>query len=155
MEIIWRVVIVFILMANTCSSASMATQRSDIVSLAFCDSSLSPEDKMSKGSVEKVHTYAELKHDPSGSLPEAFTICSAFLVPRCSSYSQPSLFALLDNNRNQLFAPIDEPRSIKSVLMIWYFQGSSDIAEGKIPPIFPNQWTKSCLSLNTTSGLFQ
>ena len=36
----------------------------DVVSHAFCDSSLQAEEKIAKKSLDEVHTFAELKHDP-------------------------------------------------------------------------------------------
>ena len=35
-----------------------------VISHAFCDSSLSAEDKIAKKTLDDVHTYAKLKHDP-------------------------------------------------------------------------------------------
>ena len=36
----------------------------NVVNHAFCESSLSAEDKKEKKILEEVHTFAELKHDP-------------------------------------------------------------------------------------------
>ena len=47
--------------------------KTNVVSLAFCESSLPPEDKASKKTLEEVHTYAELEDDPRASLPDSFT----------------------------------------------------------------------------------
>ena len=42
-----------------------------VASLEFCESSLPAEDKKGKKTLEEVHTYAELKHDPHH--PDLFT----------------------------------------------------------------------------------
>ena len=57
-----------------------AVPKTIVVSLAFCESNLPAEDKMGKKTLEEVHTYAELKNDPRGSLPDAFTICSMIMM---------------------------------------------------------------------------
>ena len=38
-----------------------AAKTNEVVSLTFCESSLSAEDKMGKETLEKVHTYAQLR----------------------------------------------------------------------------------------------
>ena len=53
---------------------SWKTIRTNVVNHAYCEASLSAEDKMNKKTLEEVHTYAELKHDPRASLPDSFTI---------------------------------------------------------------------------------
>ena len=42
---------------------------------------------------------------------------------------------------------------IESLLKVYYRQGSSEMVRGKIPPVFPNEWIRSCLSVDTNSGL--
>ena len=122
-----------------------------IVNHAYCDSSLSDEDKVTKKSLKEIHTYAELKFDPRGNLPDSFTICSSLMTPSCPSYFWPSFFTILDNDKAQFFAPVKGHKEMTSFLRI-YFQATSKSVVGKIPPIFPNQWIKDCLSINTTSG---
>ena len=108
---------------------------------------------MAKNSLKEVHTYAELKHDPRASLPDRFTICSTIMIPNCLSRAWPTFFAVLSNNRTQILSPIGSPASIVTHLKILYLQGASEQANGKIPPIFPNKWTRSCMAINTKSGL--
>ena len=50
-------------------------------------------------------------------------------------------------------APISNHGSLESLLVIIFSEGASELANGKIPPLFPNQWTRSCMAINTTSGL--
>ena len=130
------------------------TQRelTTVVNHAFCDSNDSDENKMAKKTLKEIHTYAELKFDPQGNLPDSFTICSSLMTPSCPSYFWPSFFTILDNDKAQFIAPTIRHKDITSLLMIFYLQEESKNMFGKIPPFFPNQWIKSCLSFNTTSG---
>ena len=130
-----------------------ANSFTDVVNHAYCDSSLAETDKFSKKTLEEVHTYAELKYDPRSSLPDSFTICSTIMTTSCQGASSFTFFNILDNDRTQFLAPICNPGTIVSFLKIFLLQRSSKVAIGKIPPMFPNQWTKSCLAVNTTSGL--
>ena len=124
-----------------------------IVNHAYCDSSLSDEDKMTKKTLKEIHTYAELKSDPQRNLPDSFTICSSMMTPSCPSYFWPSFFTILNDDKAPFIAPTIRHKEITSLLMIFYLQEESKSVVGKIPPLFPNQWIKSCLAINTTSGL--
>ena len=131
-----------------------ATTQTYVVSHVFCESNLPAEDKMGKNTLEEIHTYAELKHDPRASLPDSFTICSTIMTANCQNHEWPIFFNILDNNRTQLMSPTRSYGTMESLCMILYSQGSSEMVESKIPPLFPNQWTRSCMAINTTSGLF-
>ena len=124
-----------------------------VVNHAFCDSSLSDEDKMTQKTLKEIHTYAELKFDPHKTLPESFTICSSMMIPSCPTQFWPSFFSILDKDRAQFFSPTARHRSMTSLLKFYYLQASSKHVFDKIPPIFPNQWTRSCLAINLSSGL--
>ena len=126
-----------------------------MVSLTFCESSLPAEDTMPKKTLEEIHTYAELKHDPRASLPDSFTVCSTVMITGCQSNMWPTFFNILDDNRNHFLAPVLRVGEIKSGLRIGFRQHNTEAQTGKVPPMFPNQWTKSCLAVNTTSGLIQ
>ena len=125
----------------------------NVVSLAFCESNMPAEDNMSKKTMEEVHTYAELKHDPRASFPDSFTVCSTIMITGCQSQNWPTFFNILDNNKDQLLASILSHGVIKSRLTIGFRQYNTRVLQGKVPPLFPNQWTKSCMAVNTTSGL--
>ena len=127
----------------------------NVVSHAFCDSSLYAEDKMAKQTLEEVHTYAELKRDPRASLPDSFTVCSTIMTTNCRSNIWPTFFTILDNDRAQFLAPIRNHGTIESLFLILFSKGSSEVEIGQTPPFFPNQWTRSCMSINTTSGSIQ
>ena len=60
-----------------------AVAQTNVVSLTFCESNLPAEDNMGKKTLEEVHTYAELKHDPRASLPDSFTVCSTIMTSGC------------------------------------------------------------------------
>ena len=124
----------------------------NVVSHEFCQSSLAEEDKIGKKTLEEVHTFAKLKNDPRASLPDSFSICSAIMTTNCQQY-WPTFFSILDNNRIQFMAPLRNRASIESLFVIAYSQETSEMANGKLPPMFPNQWFRSCLAVNTTSGL--
>ena len=93
---------------------------SNVVSHAFCESSLPAEDKMGKETLDEIHTYAELKHDPRASLPDSFTICSTISVTSCPNYAWPAFFTILDNDRAQLLAPVSNRDDMVSYLAIFY-----------------------------------
>ena len=63
----------------------------DVVNLSFCLLDLTAEDAMPKKTLEEVHTYAELKHDPHASLPDSFTVCSTIMSTDCT-YPQEAFF---------------------------------------------------------------
>ena len=77
------------------------------------------------------------------------------MTSSCKKYVWPAFFTILDKNRTQFLAPIISRWTIESALQILYLQGSSEQVDGKIPPLFPNQWTIACLAINITSGLIQ
>ena len=138
---------------NLMSRKTRAVKKTDVVSNTFCESSLSAEEKTGKKTLEEVHTYAELKHDPRASLPDSFTICSTIMTTGCPNLPWPAFFTMLDNNRAQFLAPISIQDTVDGSLKIFYLNGASAEVAGKIPPLFPNQWTRSCMAINATSGL--
>ena len=160
MKEFFRLFCAFLLLANakvksedteqTCSNGITDTCTS-VVSHAFCEGSLPPSDKKGKKTLEEVHTYAELKHDPHSSLPESFTICSTISATSCQSRMAPTFFNILDNQIGQWLAPFLR-RSFESKLGIDFSEWSKAADLGKIPPWFPYHWTKSCMAINTTSG---
>ena len=118
----------------------------EVVSNAFVQSILtaSAEEKMTKKTVDELHTFAELKHDPCAMLPESFTICSTVVTPSSNPYKDWSaFFTIIDKDRAQFLAAIYDQRSIDSLLKIVHLQGASGQANCKIPPLFPNRWTRS------------
>ena len=121
----------------------------NVFSQAFC------EKKLTQETLEEVDTYAELKNDHPASLPPSFTICSTLMLKSCPDQGYPVFFTILDNERAQFLAPISVHEDPVSSLKIFYRDGASGEVIRKIPPLFPNQWTRSCMAINTTSGLIQ
>ena len=97
-------------------------------------------------------TYAELKNDSRESLPDAFTVCSTIMA---AGKNWPILFNMLDNNGDQFLAPTLVTGAIEGGIQIGFRQRLTPWLVGKIPPLFPNEWTRSCIAVNTTSGLLQ
>ena len=155
MEDFYGLLHVLMLSAIMNSNGITMSQRTstNVVSQAFCESTLPAEDNMSKKTLKEIHTYAELKHDPRASLPDSFTICSSIMTPSCPNYIWPAFFTILDNEGAQFLATICNRGFIESSLEILYHLGATELITGKIPPLFPNQWTKSCMAVNTSSGL--
>ena len=119
----------------------------EVINIKFCYSCLSEEDLQFKDSLEEVHTYAELKRDPRASLPSTFSIC--FTAKRTYGTSQV-FFVLLGKDRSTwlpLGLFIDENQV--SRFHHW------DPVGAEQPPVFPHQWVRSCLAINTESGLLR
>ena len=151
----------------TCADVREAEQKGSraktyVISNAFCESSLPAEDRMEKERLEDVHSYAQLKDDPRSALPYSFTICSTIMTTSCQKDWWPYFFNILDNNRSSVLAAARRHGSLNSLFFINSAQGSSrsiyrggGSQDGKFPPMFHNQWTSSCLAINTTSGFIQ
>ena len=141
----------FMLLATATSKEKSVSQGTmDLTNVV----SLSNLDNTRKETLEEVDTYAELKHDPRASLTDSFTICSTIMTTSsCSACPFPVFFTILDNDRAQFLAPISANAVEVSSLKIYQLQGSSGAVVGKIPPVFPNQWTRGCMEINTTSGM--
>ena len=97
-------------------------------------------------------TNAELENDPRASLPSMFTICVSVLVR--AHHNNPRLFTLLGKDGSRWFDVQIQP--------LRQFFGKRFLYKkfnrfGKIDtfPVFPNQWARSCLSLNTVTGSVQ
>ena len=166
MNVLHKLIFWFLLSSVNANSNEITAKRrssrvqteTDVVNLAFCESSLAPEDKLVKQTLKEVHTFAELKHDPRASLPDSFTVCSSILTTGCGSDRWSTFFTILDNNKTQLLAPMYKHGmykngSIESLFMLTFSKTTSGMVIGKTSSLFPNQWIKSCLAINTTSGL--
>ena len=158
MKLFYGLSFMILLLAEANSNKISLPQRTrkisetNVVSLTFCESRLDAEDKMGKKTLEEVHTYAELKQDPRASFPESFTVCSTIMTTGCQSQKWPTFFTILDNNGGQFLGPFIRHGNIESGLGIGFHDGNSEILTDKLPPLFPKQWAKSCMAVNTTSG---
>ena len=122
----------------------------DVVNHEFCLSCRTGSEKRRKEALEDVHTYAELKTDPVASLPSAFTICSTAVT----TYGPYLLFfTLIGNDGNQLFGA--RVRQLSNSGLGKRFFYNNNWASVERMPVFPNQWVRSCIALNTASGLVQ
>ena len=121
-----------------------------VVKLEFCSSCLSEEENEWKETLGEVHTYAELKSDPLAHLPSSFTICSSVMT----TYGRlQTLFTLLGKDRNKWlasFLQVDDETSF-----YWKWESSGWWVDVKLPPVFAHQWVRSCMAVNSESGLFQ
>ena len=140
----------FLLSTVNANSNEITAQRrskdkteTDVVNLAFCESSLTPEDRLVKQTLEEVHTFAELRHDPRASLQDSFTVCSSILTTGCGSDRWSSFFTILDNNKTQLLAPMYKHGSIESLFILTFSQRSSGMVIGKISSLFPTNGSKA------------
>ena len=80
---------IFCMMLLSAEARSSNERTKEVISLTFCESNLPAEDKMGKKTLEEVHTYAELKHDPRASLPNSFTVCSTIMTAGCQRENWP------------------------------------------------------------------
>ena len=146
-----------LLSAKTSSTEISILQRkmTNVITLSFCESMLPAKDRMGKKTLEEVHSYAQLKLDPTAALPQSFTICSTIMTTGCQSYEWPVFVNMLDNNGSQFLNLYHNHgrASYVSRLQIVFNQSVAPMTTGKLPPLFPNQWTRSCVAVNTTSGL--
>ena len=103
-------------------------------------------------SLKEVHTYSELKYDHRASLPSSFTICVSILVMRDNP--QPGLFVVLGKNGQPWFsAKIAQFGNF--VGRHFYYPVQNQFLRIETLWMFPNQWVRSCLALNTVSGSVQ
>ena len=120
----------------------------NVVNHEFCSSCLSEEDKEGKENLKDVHTYAELKSDPRADLPSSFTICSSVMTTYNANGNQPHMFNMLGNDGNSWLAPI---MSVDDKTSFYHWK----MADVKLPPVFAHQWVRSCVAVNSESGLLQ
>ena len=121
-------------------SGATAKFKTKIVSNDFCESSLLAEDKKGKHSLEDVHSYAELKHDPRSALPNSFTICSEIMTTNCRFDWWPLFFTILNDNGTIFLAPGRSHGSLENIFIVYSAHGSSGSlyrgggADGDSPP---------------------
>ena len=103
-------------------------------------------------SLEDVDTYSELKYDPRASLPSSFTVCVSVLVT--TNNLSPSLFTLLGNDKQPWFAA-KISQKVSFLGRKFFYTVSNQYVKIDTMWMFPNQWVRSCLALNTLSGSVQ
>ena len=122
--------------------------------VVITESNLPVQDSRSKKKLEEIRAYAELKGDALSSLPESFTLCSTIMVTNVDDLNPETTFlSLLDDQGSQLMGLWLTHSTTESKVGIDFFQTSPPMVIGAIPPLFPNEWIRGCLAINTTSGL--
>ena len=96
-----------------------------------------------KISLDDVSSLAVLAKDSRGALPETFTICSDIMSLLSTAENRLMFFNLLGNNEEQLFAVIAPGGNLYTTWGII----------GHIATFFPNQWLRSCMAIDTVSGM--
>ena len=106
-----------------------------------------------RNTMKGIEQYAELKNDQLASLPSSFTICVSVLATTQNELG-PILFSFLRNDGRQWFTA-QIRQSVDFVGKKFYYTGANQYANLDTVPVFPNEWVRSCLALNTLSGLVQ
>ena len=107
---------------------------------------LSLEMGSNKKSLDDVPSLAVLDNDPRAALPQSFTICSTILSGfKTTPHNVLMFFNLFGNDREQI---------LPAVMFGENFY-TTKVASGQIPTVFPNQWLRSCMAVDSTSGMVQ
>ena len=130
--------------------------KTKVISHELCLFCLSEEERKvaiaRQENLENVHTYVELENDPRASLPSSFTICATLFSSKSNPY-EPMFFTILGKDRNAWFSAALSQLSEISGKRFRY--SGNNFASVDTMPVLPNQWVKSCIALNTVSGLVQ
>ena len=126
-------------------------QQTQAVKLAVISHGICQSCPAHVSSLKDIDTYSELKNDPQASLPSSFTICVSVLVT--SDDQNPSLFTLLGNDERPWFSPMIQ--QFDFVGKQFYYATPNQNVKFDTMRMFPNQWVRSCLALDTLSGLVQ
>ena len=104
-------------------------------------------------SLKNDDTYSVLKNDRRASLPSSFTICISVLVTPDNGY-EISLFTLLGNDGQAWFSPIFATFTgfVDGRGHQLLYRTENQFVENTTAWMFPQQWVRSCLALNTLSG---
>ena len=73
------------------------------------------------------------------------------MTTKCRSKILPNFFNVLDNQFEHIMAPFSKA-SLESWMGFFMSKWTTVQIHGKIPPTFPNQWIRSCIAINSTSG---
>ena len=106
---------------------------------------VNPDPGSVKESLVDVQSYAVLKNHPGTVMPLSFTICSDIMTVYSTKPNRLMFFNLFGNDGDHLLRAI-----MMSELLL------TDVgASGQIPTVFPNQWVRSCMAVDTVSGMIQ
>jgi hypothetical protein len=128
---------------------ALSDQQTDtsVVSLAHTDTA------SGKASHRDLPTYAALSLDPRADLPAAFTVCSAISTEANLKGNFP-FFTLLAEDDSQLVSAMLYSSSAEDQRSTFYlfFADSAVPSSASMPLVFPHQWSRTCLALDTASG---
>ena len=106
-----------------------------------------------KETLEGLNALAVLKTDPRADLPSSFTICSSVMSKKVKEWL--ILFMILGEDGNNWLASL--MRVDHEETSFFLEMESGKWANLTLPPVFANQWVRSCLAVNSESesGLLQ
>ena len=96
-------------------------------------------------SLDDVPSLAILENDLRGALPKSFTICSDIMSVFSTVPARLMFFNLLGRDGNQILPAL--------MADIRFF--TTKVASGQIPTVFPYQWVRSCMAIDSSTGMIQ
>ena len=119
-------------------------------------------DQQEERTRQDLDTYSTLKSDPKSSLPHSFTICATTTIFKTQpKWNEQTPFLLLGEDGrvflNTAILSVNEQKKTTT----FYLGFGSPLGKAatfyqptynSIPIIFPNQWSHSCISMNTETG---
>ena len=106
---------------------------------------VNPDPGSVKESLVDVQSHAVLKNHPGTAMPLSFTICSDIMTVYSTKENRLMFFSLLGNDGDHLLRAIMTGELLRTDVT----------ASGQIPTVFPNQWVRSCMAVDTVSGMIQ
>ena len=125
----------------------------EIINFEFCYSCLDEKNQERKESLRELHSYVELEISSKDPLPPSFTICSSVMTTFGTDHYL-MFFGLLGQDENQWLSAalyLQESKHVLSTILLYGIRN----ADKTLSPIFPHQWVRSCMAINTESGLLQ
>ena len=125
----------------------------EIKMVSSLTTNLDEADKGYKKTLEELDTYAQLRKELWGSLPNDFTICSTIFSTNDVEHYP---LTLLGNDKdlliktyidNSKFGLVNTSKAGLSIKNYEYYSNST-----AVPMIFPGEWVKSCLALSMQTG---
>ena len=107
--------------------------------------------------LDSEESKAILSHDPIGSLPTSFTICSTVMATFMSQDYDAVFYSMWDDENKPFFATIQVLMTSDGIntSFNWGRQWEELEKDGKELRAFPHQWIKYCGAVDLTSGLYQ
>ena len=114
----------------------------NLVNVRNCDKCVWPHERM-----KDVQTYAELKRDRKASLPDTFSFCFGSMT----THGTNQIFFVLLGKDSNTWLPLGVS---KDGNLATRFHHWAEL-DSEIPLVFANQWVRSCIAINSKSGLVQ